>query len=390
MQTKEREELPRLAGYWCSRPIKGSDTIYVNWHEPGKSSPRRRSLKTSDAGKAAEELAHIVSKERPVVESDEPTVGAIIKWYHDSYAVNLDSSPTSACKILIADLGHLTVRELGPKHPHVTAWINKQRERGLRPSTINRYLSNLRAAVNRSHEKGHTETVPPHIPALSEQEVEAQERQYDIFTPDQLRTLFAHARQEEDFFFRYLLIMAATKCRPEVAREMLPIQVDLATDLIRLNPPGRVQKKSKYRPVVKIPSVAKPYFESWMKDTPASCPFVNIGGKQISGETGRHQWNRIVKGDMGLVGRYCFRSIRPTMSSLVTLMGVDEAQISVHLGHKRPDVGKETARYINKELVYLMPTYLADTTAAINTILTVALAPRADDKVVVFPAKVVA
>ncbi len=351
-----------------------SPNFYICWTTPKTHAPVRQSTRTTDEAVATAKLAewHLKYSEPEKQTAATAQIGPIMQRYLTEHASKIASASANGygCTRITEHLGHLNVKDLGNKRA-VKNYIALQRESGVRDGTINRDLVMLRAALNRAHDDGTLSERPPKIAGIKPEEMREQPEEAEVFSMDKLQELFRRASKHEHLF-RMIFIMAVTVSRPCAAKELAPRQVDLEHGIIHLNPPGRQQTK-KRRPVVRIPNIAIPYFERWMKDADEMKPFVQYDGNAV--KSVKTLWRRIVRKDMGLKGRYIPYSVRHTMATLLNVAGVDVAQISMQLGHVRADVGRMTGTYIREKFAHVRPEYLKEVSEAIDTILTEALTP---------------
>lgn len=388
MQSNNKKEYAKLGGCWLSRPIPNSDVFYINWCEAGRDGgpdrTKRQSARTDNEADAEARLAEfVIARSGPKIEGREAQVGPILKWYLDDYACNIASAEASRWAVtrLIEHVGHFTVKQIGNQRAQEKLAADLSGT-GIGPASVNKHLTALRAALNRAYKHEILTERPPKIYEIKEEVIQAAEIQPEIFKAEQLRDLVNRARCEE-FLFRYILIMLSTGCRPGAARDLAPRQIDLENNIIHLNPPGRKQN-AKRRPTVKLIPSLKPFIMEWMKETERASSFVECRGYKNRRALGREVWNRIVKLEMDLTEGYVFYSLRHTVTSMMIAMGVDDGQVSMQLGHVRADVGPMTKKYAHAKLIHVSPNYLKATAEALEQIVSAALIPPADQKVVPF------
>ena len=121
-------------------------------------------------------------------------------------------------------------------------YVDARHEEGIKPATIARELSVLRAAVRVFAE--HTGSRAPRIYA-----VDPGEPRDRWLTPTEVERLLEASRSRHTSLF--ILLMLATAARPEAILDLTWQQVDFRTGRVHLNPPGR-QQTNKRRPIVRL------------------------------------------------------------------------------------------------------------------------------------------
>jgi integrase len=235
-------------GVWLDRR-RESAFWQICWYDAARRKVRRRSTRTTDRTEAERVRAEFVlGQDR---EADPPAQSAgplqlparrvteILDQYWDEHARHLPSAvqAEAARKHLTGFFGDAVVTTLTVNRQE--AYVTARHNHGIKPSTISRELSVLRAAV---HHVG----------------LGAAIRVYDVgesasrgrwLTPEEFQQLLQACRSPHTRL--YMLLGIATAGRPEAILDLKWSQVDLVSGVIHLNPQGRIQT-SKRRPTVRI------------------------------------------------------------------------------------------------------------------------------------------
>lgn len=166
-----------------------------------------------------------------------------------------------------------SVAEITPKAlREFSTWLLRN---GRKPSTVDRILAVGRAALNLAHRDGELASVP--FVRMTESSEEKRSREplgRPIKIPEIARFLDAVRHRH---LFVFLLLELNTLARPEALFELRRNQYDATKDRLNLNPAGRRQTK-KFRPVVPVTKVLKPWLES---ETDPERLYVTLRGNRI-------------------------------------------------------------------------------------------------------------
>ena len=143
-----------------------------------------------------------------------------------------------------------------------------------------------------------------------------------------------------------------TGARPEAVLELTRRQIDFDRRIIRLNPEGRTQVKTKYRPDIPLVSPLIPHL-------------AKIGPHWVFPGRGGENRKTITKGfrqarqEAGLDDQVTAYTLRHTVASELAIRGVPQEQISRLLGHR---VGHVTTERYTK----VSPNHLREVVRALE------------------------
>ena len=220
----------------------------IRWYDATRRKMRHLSTRTTDRAEAERIRAEFVL--RSGNEADPPTqtatnvspphrVADILDVYWNDHAKHLPSADQAkaARKHLMSFFGDAAVATLTVERQE--DYVTARHDLGIKPSTISRELSVLRAAV---HHAGLGTAI----------------RIYDVgetvsrgrwLTPEEFQKLLRACKSPHTRL--YMLLGIATAGRPEAILDLKWSQVDLVSGVIHLNPEGRIQT-NKRRPTVRI------------------------------------------------------------------------------------------------------------------------------------------
>ena len=174
--------------------------------------------------------------------------------------------------------------------------------------------------------------------------------------------------------FRWIIIAINTACRPEAALDLGPDQIDLDSRLVDLNPEGRPQEPTKYRPAIRLTE----NLAAWSEVMPSAIQDVESieEQEQLARERPwklraryvpyrtvdslQSTFNRTRAKEAVGLPRIVPYSIRHKMTTVLRTKQVPEDQVSVLLGHRRPEY-RTTRLYGEYD-----PSYLRDAADAID------------------------
>ena len=201
------------------------------------------------------------------------------------------------------------------------------RAKDLANGTINRILSDGRAAINRAHKYGEIKNVP-FIKSLPKGEsfkfrptIEMFGKFFDAMVSDQL--------------FKYAIIRLCTACRNDAAMDLVKSQVDTAAKLVVLNPVGREQTK-KYRPTIPLAPTLQYWLEQWDE------PLLSYRGQKI--KSIRQAWRK-TRIRAGLPDEFIPKVIRHSVATEIRRCGVPQWELSGFLGHRTGTTTDDYAIY---------------------------------------------
>jgi integrase len=348
-------------------------------------------ISTGTPNEAEAELVHarwkLDNHAAEKAEAEQPRIAPFLSWYYDTHASKIASWDAAkyTVPLLIECFGSYAVRDLITMDI-VNEYKEQRLKDGKKPSTVNRELSVLRAALNLAHEKKILFDRPPVIKDIPQQKCDEEKTVTKTFTVQQLKQLVRLSKRFPALY-RFVIIGIATEARPDAIMGLTPHQIDFDNDLIYLNPEKRKQTR-KYRPVVPLPPALKPLLRAWIKEDNLGLkdPFVRAprsGPHGINLSSLRYNWRQVVKDKktgMGLEGHYILKSIRHTVATWLARKKVPEKERSIQIGHERVENrNKMTAVY---EHGWDDPDYLQHACAAINELLQEVLRRDEDLKIV--------
>jgi len=220
----------------------------IRWYDATRRKMRHLSTRTTDRAEAERIRAEFVL--RSGNEANSPTqtasnvspphrVADILNDYWNDHAKHLPSADQAkaARTHLMSFFGDSVVATLTVERQE--DYVTARHDLGIKPSTISRELSVLRAAV---HHAGLGTAI----------------RIYDVgetvsrgrwLTPEEFQKLLRACKSPHTHL--YMLLGIATAGRPEAILDLKWSQVDLVSGVIHLNPEGRIQT-NKRRPTVRI------------------------------------------------------------------------------------------------------------------------------------------
>jgi integrase len=235
----------------------------------------------------------------------------------------------------------------------VENFVTAMKAKGFAPTYINNLLGIAAAATQRAWKRGELASAP-YIELIDAQ---PKEPKGIPLKPEQLAALYAASNRRNKLAF---ILMLGTGCRPSTAYEFVGAGLDFDSDLINLNPPGRVQTP-KYRPVVKMPPSLKAHLRA-INDREGLLVHKGNGQPIRRWETA---WRNARK-KAGLGRKVNPYSIRHSVARWLRASGVPKWEIEGQLGHRALSTTDIYAPHA--------PEYLAQACAAIEKLMQEVLA----------------
>jgi len=238
--------------FWLTkRP--DSPVWYVATYDTVRRKTVLRSTRTNDEVAAQKCLARYIIHGCPepqgVLPSSQTADGMTIGEALDAYIAAVAGIPSEEQARISAR--HL-VRLIGGRTPASAltyddqqAFVWAREEEGVRPATISRDLSVLRAALNKAH-RDHPNRMPT---APKIYDVPPSEGRKRYLTEEEFSRLLAAAKTRHMRLF--ILLSVATGARPDAILDLRWDAIDWDGGLIHLNPNGRIQT-AKARPIVPL------------------------------------------------------------------------------------------------------------------------------------------
>lgn len=291
----------------------------------------------------------------------------VLLWYHENHAKKTTRSHKAAWFSfgLLLDFLPPGASAASFTHAEQALFVEEQKELGRSTGYIRRILVPIKAALNRAVRHGKI-TAAPFVDLSLAPEGSARER---VLTIDEAKALLACASGQLRLFF---IVSLMTGARPEAVLELTRRQINFERQFIQLNPPGRDQVKTKFRPDVPLVRPLVPYLKP---PAQISKQLGHNGGPEFAGHDagphwvfpGQHGENRktIAKAirqareAAGLDDQVTAYTLRHTVASELAMRGVPQEQISRLLGHR---VGHRTTERYTK----VSPNHLAEVVRALE------------------------
>lgn len=312
---------------------------------------RLESLRTADQEEAKRRLILREAKRFAVKQAPAAAIPMrdVLVWYYETHAKpNTRSHKAAAFAFrLLLDFLPAGARADAFTHAEQVAFVEEHRELGRSTGYIRRILVPIRAALKRAIKHGKlVETGTPIVDLSLAPEGAARER---VLSIDEAKALLAAVDGQLRLF---IIVSLMTAARPEAVLELTRRQIDFDHGIIRLNPPGREQVKTKFRPDVPLAKPLVPYL-------------VNSGPHWVfPGQAGENRKTvakafRQAREDAGLDDQVTAYTLRHTVATQLARRGVPQEQISRLLGHR---VGHRTTERYTK----VSPDHLAEVVGALE------------------------
>lgn len=343
MPRPRRKPLFELSDYWINA-IDGRPGLYYFWYEPGTGRVCRARLREQDLEAAKVELAGIVLGGKGTKKA---FLSIVLENY---YTQRSDKLPS---KYVARSAGRIALAHFGAKARVSKLTPEAQREFILHcaqtldhaPTTIARNMTVIATALAFA---GIADV--PVIYRIGEVRaaIPKPKAEARTFMPsdDELARFVASI---DGPLHRAVLVMMNTLCRPEAATDLAPGQRDREAGLLSLNPDGRAQTK-KFRPVIRATDCLSGWLEAW-EPCERYAGIKSYGDLQEAFQEAR---------DAAKLPELVPYSIRHKMTTVLRRSSVPEDQVSLMLGHKRPQF-RTTAGYGEFD-----PSYLKEACAAVD------------------------
>lgn len=197
-------------------------------------------------------------------------------------------------------------------------------EKGLKPNSAARLLSNGKAAINWTWKRGEISHVPYFLPIKNIGVIPPRGRPMEIKEIALMieTTTCSHLKD-------FIVMMIATASRPDAILELTFNRCDFDNGLLILNASNRVQTK-KHRPTVKMPDTVVPYLQN-LKSQSKSEHVINYLGRPIKNP--KKTW-KATRAKAGLDDQVNPYSLRHTIARHLRRSGVPAWETAAQLGHK--------------------------------------------------------
>lgn len=346
---KRQPKPGQIGDFWLSKKPgrQGADDAWCRTWYNGKSRQTCHiSLGTADFHEASTALADwVVLNSRPQnARRDLASIDHILLSYWEDHG-KFVSSP----KTLQAELarwqeywGGKTVDQItSNEQKRFRAWLGEGR---LAKSTIDRFLSAGRAALNYAVRHGHLESAPHIFLIETDGDKMSRPPMGDALDVDEMARLIDHIAHPNLLMFA--MIAANTLARPAAILDLGPAQFDAENHRLELNPKGRIQTK-KFRPVLPVTAT----LHRWLASHGEDAPYVNVHGRRISDT--RFIWKATVA-RAGLTEKHVTPySFRHGMARQMRLRGISLEELGTFMGHKHKGSMATTVIYAPDDPAYL-------------------------------------
>lgn len=288
---REQKREFQLGDYWIGKEAD-NDTYYRYWYDEGKRKTRRKSLRTRDLNAAKKALAELYLTEEPENPHSPEVVSLtrVFNFYMKHHGENTKSAAASRRAFQLTKQYFKTLPDVDT--PMVTnfglaqqidfmEWCASEKE--LSAKSISTYLGQVKAAINYC--------TKPRMLLDSrgrKREIRVLDQTWDIqdsikeiclhtdLDPSQPRwtpkkhemVQFLNAIESENLL-RYAIIAMNTWARPGAIFDFNTFtQVDLENGSVDLNPPGRRQEMTKYRPTIPLTDNLRGWIMHWNMPRP--------------------------------------------------------------------------------------------------------------------------
>lgn len=175
---------------------------------------------------------------------------------------------------------------------HIYKWINTMKLEGIKPSSINHYLRDIRAFFYWCMEENREYITP----AFKIQMIEAQEEQLKLFTDDELSALLEKPKKKASFteWRTYAIVnwVLGTGNRASTICDVKITDINFSKKEIMLG--HTKNKKAQIIPLSSsLETVIKEYMRMWRKDAPVDgYLFCNVGEEKLTTNALRHAFGR--------------------------------------------------------------------------------------------------
>jgi integrase len=299
------EKLFEFGGMWIGR-VHGSQQLYRFWYDSRNGEVRRRSLKTTNIEEAKKRLAEVVVNDAPTNADDPEKVPLVfvLTHYLEGHADFRPSAHVArrACELVMQFLERQCDFDANVNTSQFSIiyqvefikWSAKEFQHS--PAYVSRILSVVAAAcryaaktklIKSASGELREAKLLRYVPEINYntkwvadimQVAEPRPRDYVPSFEDLASLLDTECGE---LLRRYDIIALNTWARPEAIVDLnVRQQVDFENDLLDLNPPNRRQNK-KLRPIIRLTTNLRGWFEHWAEDRPLSYDKKSGDGKLV-------------------------------------------------------------------------------------------------------------
>jgi integrase len=345
-----REPRPgQIGDQWLSKKpgrSRPNDPWCRTWYDKEKRQTCRESLGTADNVEASRRLAAWISlNERPKnAQQENILIEQLILFYWNDWGKNCPSAYSIQYELAAWQKWWegKSVAEITPES--LRLFREYLASGGRKKSTVDKYLTTGKAALNYAVEHGMLNIAPRIHMLETSEEKEARPPLGRPLNIDEMAVFIDAIRQPH--LLTFTMILANTMARTSAILELTRSQYDADRYTVALNREGRVQTK-KRRPTLLVPPNLRPWLDQPMAPTDR---YITWGGAPV-GDI-KTAWSVSLKrsGLTGKVNRYSFRH---GMARQLRLRGIHLDEIGMGLGHKHKGANATTAIYVPDDPAHL-------------------------------------
>ncbi len=361
-------------GHWVDDNVKGSAFYYVYWYRDDRAqragNQSRKSLKTTDLEEAKDRLVAFVL-EKQTDQEDALVVSVIGRYYHEVASKLPSRRQAERTKELFKEVleGPERISDLSEKFQIEKIMRKWHDTHGHSAGYLSRNMSMLSAAIRYCGTR-HAPKIIQHPRTIAKLLRIAPPTAGKWFPRDDDDLARFIDNLKSELAFRWTIIALNTACRPEAAIDLGPEQIDLKNGLVDLNPVGRQQEPTKFRPILPLTECLSGWVQEWdarrqdirnneeraqlaaeapWKLLPRFVPFRSIDSLQST-------YTRVRKLEAVNLPQMVPYSIRNKIVTVLRMKQVPGSQRSKWLGHADHEESRTTSRSYGE----FDPTYLRD------------------------------
>lgn len=296
--------------------VKRSTNYAAEYFDQAKGFTTRSSLGTSDPRVAERLFGEWLIKNASLAGPDpgNQKLDYIVALFYEKEAKHFPSHYVyaQAKAKVVKYLPGLTINQF--KKSVQRGFAGKLTEEGLAPSTVNRIMGAVSAAIGRAYED---EPIRPSVISIP---VPTQKRK--TFTDDELKALIRAATDVNSS--RWVMLATLTGARPGALIRLSKSQFDLEHRLLDLLPPGEAQVRKKFKPCIPLTKALQKAVETWED----GYVFQTDHKKPLASPDSI--WEKL----SSVVPGATLYTFRRTVAAEMRKQGVAMADIAGYLGHK--------------------------------------------------------
>lgn len=324
-----------------SRPAKPGPWLdiregiyYAAWYDAEAKRTKRKSLGCRDSKEAESLFAEwLLSRTKPAGRNDEVLIAPVLNDYLSEHLAGKASFARDAERaIKLAEyFGAMTISQLTPKVQQ--AYVKSQTAAGLKPTSIARDLSVLKAALQRLWKLQEIEQ-PPHIfmPASSP----PRER---VLSHDEAGRLIEIAPPH---IALYLQLALATAARPSDLLRLQWFQVDFANRRIHMRLSGEAVT-TKRKGTIRMSDAVARLLTDWRRSSAVAAHVIAWGGKPLTRRSLHQAIARVA--ERAKIEKVYPYALRHTAATWLARQGISMHDIAQLLGQSTTRVTERYAKH---------------------------------------------